>query len=253
MLGRDKVRKSIVIVGIIMAFILGTLVSAPSVAAVQGEPFVFMQEEIDFIKALVLSLQDQLDNIEADWVKILHKPAGFADDIDNDLLSEISASCTTNQIAKWDGAQWVCADISTGLPPNILLLHYAQSTEVELKLSEFIIFAEWEIVKTGGASEYDRVLYDSSVYANIEGNVEIGWYRSDDGTTWDFFEGFSVSNTTFETKQEFKIDNTLASKYNFIAFAAKNTVDEAVLGKVKDFSGTVTIHLPGNESLVKLP
>ena len=202
-------RKSIVIFGIILSFILGSLVSAPSVAAPQGEPFVFLEGEIGAIKLLIEELNAKLENVVVKWDNVADKPYE--------------------------------------------VLHYEQSTEVELKLSEFIIFAEWEIVKTGGASEYDRVLYDSSVYANIEGNVEIGWYRSDDGTTWDFFEGFSVSNTTFETKQEFKIDNTLASKYNFIAFAAKNTVDEAVLGKVKDFSGTVTIHLPGNESLVKLP
>jgi len=236
-----------------MAFILGSLVSAPSVYAPQGEPFVFLEGEIEAIKLLIEELNAKLENVVVKWVNVADKPSGFADDIDNDTLSEISGSCTTNQIVKWNGTHWVCADIGASLAPNVILLHYAQSTEVELDLSEFKIFAEWEIVKTGGASEYDRVLYDSSVYANTEGNVEIGWYRSEDRTTWDFFEGFSLSNTTFEPKEVFKIDNTLPSKYNFIAFAAKNTVDEAVLGKVKDFSGTVTIHLPGNESLVKLP
>jgi len=118
------VRKTIVIVGIIMAFILGTLVSAPTVAAVQGEPFVFMQEEIDFINELIMELQAQ-----------------FA--------------------------------------PNVLLLHYEQSDLVQVPLTtqlpeQLIELAVWEIEKDT-AFVYDikssTPLFDSSVFANIKGNV----------------------------------------------------------------------------------
>ena len=53
-------------------------------------------------------MQDQLNDLHVVWANVTDKPAGFADDIDNDTLSFMS--CTTNQIAKWDGSQWVCTD-----------------------------------------------------------------------------------------------------------------------------------------------
>jgi len=198
MLGRDKVRKSIVIVGIIMAFILGTLVSAPSVTAVAGgEPFMFLQEEIDALNEIIM-----------------------------DLLNE-------NRV-----------------------LHYAQSTQVTLIPGEFVILAEWEIVKTENAGKYDRTLVDLTVYANIDKNVNVGWYKSKDGgprrADWDFHDVITASHTNFEVERRFDDSNSLLSKYNHIAFAIENPPGE-INGEVKDFSGTVTIHLPGSESLVKLP
>jgi hypothetical protein len=43
----------------------------------------------------------------APWVGITGKPPGFADDIDNDALGGLS--CSSGQVAKWDGAAWGCA------------------------------------------------------------------------------------------------------------------------------------------------
>ncbi len=239
-----------------MAFILGSLVSASSASAASGTPFVFMQAEIDAINMLIKDMQDELKNIHVPWVNVTGIPTGFADNIDNDTLSQISF-CTTNQIVKWNGTHWVCADIGASLAPNVLLLHYAQSTEVELQLSEFKIFAEWEIVKTKGAGEYDRTLYDSSVYATTIKNVNIGWYRSEVGGTdrinWEPFEGINAVTPSFEVDQRFTPHTSLIAKYNFIAFAAENLlVDEGVPAKVKDFSGAITIHLPASESLSRI-
>jgi len=234
-----------------MAFILGSLVSAPSVYAPQGEPFLFMQAEIDAINLLIKDMQDELKNIHVPWVNVTGIPTGFADNIDNDTLSQISF-CTTNQIVKWNGTHWVCADIGASIAPNVILLHYAQSTPVELSLNDFKILAKWQIVKTGGAGDYVRILYDSSVYATMEGNVEIGWYRSVDETTWEFFEGVEGSPVSFEAKERFTPFDTLIPKYNFIAFAAKYPFDEGDPSMVKDFSGAITIHLPGSESLSRI-
>ena len=93
--------------GLLSLIILFNLTSDVAYAQ-QGTPF--LQEEIDAIIEIIQDIQDQLDNITVTWVNIDNIPSGFADDIDNDTLMEISTSCTIDQIAKWDGIQWNCAD-----------------------------------------------------------------------------------------------------------------------------------------------
>jgi hypothetical protein len=44
----------------------------------------------------------------APWNGITGKPAGFADDVDNDTLTTLSCS-TAGQVAKWTGSAWACA------------------------------------------------------------------------------------------------------------------------------------------------
>jgi len=46
------------------------------------------------------------------WTSITSKPAGFADDVDDDILGGLS--CANGQIAKWDGSAWQCAADDTG-------------------------------------------------------------------------------------------------------------------------------------------
>ncbi len=43
----------------------------------------------------------------APWTGIAGKPAGFADDSDNDVLGGLS--CGSGEVAKWNGASWGCA------------------------------------------------------------------------------------------------------------------------------------------------
>jgi hypothetical protein len=43
----------------------------------------------------------------APWTGVIGKPAGFADDVDNDLLGVLS--CAAGQVAKFNGAAWACA------------------------------------------------------------------------------------------------------------------------------------------------
>ncbi len=86
-----------------MAFILGSLVSAPSVYAPQGEPFVFLQEEIEAILLLIADFQDQLDDLHVTWERVTDRPSTL-----------LEMSCLVDQIGKWDGTQWVCTDEITG-------------------------------------------------------------------------------------------------------------------------------------------
>jgi len=46
------------------------------------------------------------------WSEIGDLPAGFADDVDNDILGGLS--CANGQIAKWNGSAWQCATDDTG-------------------------------------------------------------------------------------------------------------------------------------------
>ncbi|MCH7940623.1 MAG: hypothetical protein IH842_01450 [Thaumarchaeota archaeon] len=216
-----------------------------------------MQAEIDAINMLIKDMQDELKNIHVPWVNVTGIPTGFADNIDNDTLSQISF-CTTNQIVKWNGTHWVCADIGASIAPNVLLLHYAQSTPVTLIPEEFVILAEWKIEKADSdpAFAHELIVYDLSVYANIDKNVNIGWYKSEVGgplrADWKFHDGIIAVHSDFAVRQRSDNQNSIISKYNYIAFAIENPPGETD-GVVKDFSGTVTIHLPGSESLVKLP
>lgn len=43
----------------------------------------------------------------ADWTTMTNIPAGFADNVDNDILSGLT--CSTNQIALYNGTNWVCS------------------------------------------------------------------------------------------------------------------------------------------------
>ena len=43
----------------------------------------------------------------APWTGVAGKPAGFADDTDNDVLGGLA--CSGGQVAKWNGNSWVCA------------------------------------------------------------------------------------------------------------------------------------------------
>jgi hypothetical protein len=47
------------------------------------------------------------------WTGITGKPAGFADDVDDDVLGALA--CASGQVAKFDGAAWICsADSDSG-------------------------------------------------------------------------------------------------------------------------------------------
>jgi hypothetical protein len=46
------------------------------------------------------------------WGNLSSVPAGFADDVDNDVLGGLS--CANGEIAKWDGSAWQCAADDTG-------------------------------------------------------------------------------------------------------------------------------------------
>ena len=103
--------KPIMIGLVAIAFVAGSIMTSTIAYASDhpnGTPF--LQEEIDAIIEIVEDLQDQLNNIHVTWDKVTDKPSGFADNIDNDTLLEISTSCMIDQIAKWDGTQWFCTD-----------------------------------------------------------------------------------------------------------------------------------------------
>jgi len=103
------INKSLIIGLLSLALIVGSSnIGHVFAADPNGTPF--LQEEIDAIIAIIQDLQDQLDNLHVTWANVSDKPLGFADDIDNDTLIEISSGCITNQIAKWDGTQWYCTD-----------------------------------------------------------------------------------------------------------------------------------------------
>jgi hypothetical protein len=45
--------------------------------------------------------------LAAPWAGVHGKPAGFADDVDDDVLGSIS--CAAGEVAKWNGSAWACA------------------------------------------------------------------------------------------------------------------------------------------------
>ncbi len=52
-------------------------------------------------------LDGQQGSFFLDWGNLTSVPAGFADDVDNDVLGGLS--CASGQIAKWNGSAWTCA------------------------------------------------------------------------------------------------------------------------------------------------
>ena len=49
---------------------------------------------------------------QAPWTGLQGLPAGFADDVDNDVLGGLS--CANGQVAKWDGSLWICGNDNGG-------------------------------------------------------------------------------------------------------------------------------------------
>jgi len=176
-----------------MSFILGSLVSASSATAASGQPFMFLQEEIDAINDLIMKLQNG-NNV----------------------------------------------------------LHYEQTTPVTVTPATgddiLIKYAEWKIEKDDNFfHNATRFLYDSSIYANIDGDIVIGWFKSKDGMTWRAFEPLSASTSSPVVEEEFGTILSISSEFNHIAFGTLSFSDSD--GVVKDFSGTITIHLAPGQSL----
>ncbi len=80
------------------------------------------QEAMTAMSATTASDADTLDGQDSgdfassahthSWSSLSGVPAGFADDVDNDTLGELS--CSSGQLAKWSGAAWACSvDIDT--------------------------------------------------------------------------------------------------------------------------------------------
>ncbi len=243
-----------------MAFILGSLVSEPFATAQMGTPF--LQEEIDAIEEIIEKMQEQLKNIRVAWVNVTHTPPGFAKDtftggIFQGNTSSIVELCNAGDVVTWNATHWVCDDIGV-VAPNVILLHYDQTGQELVPATAGTVFkliAEWKIEKDP-ALDYigiTTILYDSSVYANIFGDVDIGWYKSVDEISWKKISRISASTGAFEVKNEFEFINDFPSKINYIAFGTTNpSAVGGPDGKVKDFSGTMTIHLPPGQSLMRL-
>jgi len=193
-----------------MSFILGSLVSAPSVAAPQGEPFMFLQEEIDALNDLIMKLQDEN--------RILH---------------------------------FEQTDLATGL-----------SVINNPELEELAV---WKIEKDSNFEhDVSTVLYDTTVYGKVKKpssscDMVIGWFKSKDvtfsttGMHWRSILTIEPFTTTFDVKARSTPQAELRSENNFIAFGTRNFGTCSSSGDAEDFSGTMTIHLPPGQSLVKLP
>ena len=205
-----------------MAFILGSLVSAPSVTAVAGG----LPEEIDAIWEIIVELQDQLNDLHVTWEKVTDKPYE--------------------------------------------VLHYEQTGMVvtvlpDIKHPKLKELAVWEIVKDPAFAHNTLILYDSSIYAEFKQPspsspfcaIEIGWYRSQDVMfssvmTWSSIDTISTTSDNFILDRESGPETSLKSKYNFIAFGIRNSGTCSLDGVVQDFSGTITIHLPPDQSLTRI-
>lgn len=268
-----------------MAFILGTLVSASSASAASGTPFVFMQDEIDAINDLIKKLQNELKNIHVPWVNVTGIPTGFADNIDNDTLSQISF-CATNQIVKWNGTHWVCDDIGASIAPNLVVLHYEQRNLVmvprAMQSPNLIELAVWEIVRDPTFThDLPLIVFDTSIFGQVRQinqdsfkTALTGWYKSEDrllkvAPDGEIFGGWNeIEAISASTDSRRGIDGTIFAgdvvldenfdiqpRYNFIAFGTTNPCCNlgSTDGEVKDFSGIMNIHLPLGISLKSIP
>ncbi len=110
-------RNSIVIFGIIMSFIIGSIVSLPSAAAPEGGA-ALLAEEMEAIQEIIAGMQDQLSNIRVAWVNVTHVPSGFTNDtftggIFQGNTSAIAEPCQAGDAVTWNGNQWVCLQASS--------------------------------------------------------------------------------------------------------------------------------------------
>jgi len=139
------------------------------------------------------------------------------------------------------------------------VLHYEQNSSVTVPKTtvrpDLLKLAVWKIEKNSTfAHDVTRVIFDSSVYANVQQPsscaIQIGWYKSEDGTDWrKSINIITATNDMFDLKSSFDFEIFLESESNFIAFGTRNSGTCASDGVVKEFSGTLTIHLSPGQSL----
>ena len=223
-----------------MSFIIGSIVSAPSVAAPVGGA-ALLAEQVEEIKWIIQEMQDELNNLHVPWGNVTGKPVGFAnatnpEGIFQNSTSTIAEPCNAGDVVTWNGTHWICDDIGV-VASNVVVLHYEQRTMVTVPsttlLPDLNELAVWKIDKDSTfAHDSSTILYDSSVYANINGDIDIGWYKSKDGTIWKVIDDISAFTSTFVVKQEFGFQLSFSSQINYIAFGTANSGGTSTLFSV---------------------
>jgi len=277
-------RKSILIFGIIMAFIIGSIVTVPSVAAPTGGA-ALLAEQVAEIKDIIRKMQDELNNLHVPWGNVTGKPVGFAnatnpEGIFQNSTSTIAEPCNVGDVVTWNGTHWVCDDIGGGAS-NVVVLYYEQraleTVPPTTRAPIIMELAVWEIVKARlpdgtidltYAHDVSMLLFETTVYGSVKQTssgsrcfcVQTGWFKSQDATFsptgmhWEEIEVISARTGIFVEKSSFDQFTDLRSRFNFIAFGTTNPNDgiNTSAGEVKDFSGTMTIHLTPGKSLVRI-
>jgi len=107
-----------------------------------------------------------------EWADVINKPLGFADDIDDDVLGGLG--CTTDQIAKFDGTQWVCDNQSGNFKSY-------QKDSTKLGQSKLQISCDPDDLATGGGFSLlsGRGTITSSRPINSDSSPNIGGWQID--------------------------------------------------------------------------
>jgi len=142
--------KSTMIGLVAVALVAGSSGIAYSTAEPMGTPF--LQAELDAIAEIVFGLQDQLTNLVVTWEQVTEKPAG---------LVIVTGVCTEDQIAKWDGAQWICTNSASNV----------EGGEVALRKLDCILIGS---------------IFDKPIQFNLENGCDL---------TNTFFDGLDISGT----------------------------------------------------------
>ena len=151
----------------------------------------------------------------APWFGVTGKPAGFADDTDEDALGGLV--CDSGQVAKWNGTAWACADDARGwsltgnqgTSPPTNFIGTTDNAPLELRVGgQRALRLELSNIVVGFASTVDPGVVGGVVSGGLDGRVTdrsgvvgggSGNRAGDAAGTVSDREGATVAGGTFNT------------------------------------------------------
>ncbi len=127
----------------------------------------------------------------APWAGLSNVPAGFADNVDNDVLAALTP--TLGQVAKWDGSAWAAAGdddttysagVGLVLTDTVMSVDFtvvAPLTHTHTYTSTDVLkyFAEEALIPTNGAFDWEAFTIDGDVYLAVANRYNGSTYNLD--------------------------------------------------------------------------